>query len=330
MPLPPVEVGESVDVPTEQLSVSRPDARRIQLTWLDGSREDYERHGTAMRERYRLTTRTSRDGLGLTLDYNDAGELVTISDRADNTIRLAYVGGRVGSIHRVHAGSRHTETLATYTYSPEGDLLEHQDMLGHQRQFAYQQHLLVRYTDFNGGTFNLEWDWTGRQADLPAPADAQCVRTWLGKGARDVYEDTRFEYHRKHWYTKVTDAAGNATFHRYDAHNRIVLVEYADCTSERFDWDENNNLIGTRDALGQMQRFAYDASGRLVAATDALGNTTRTGYNARGLPVTVTAANGDVTQTAYDTLGRPVSVVTSPAFTMRNGGSSGCATKTTR
>ncbi|HEX3636136.1 MAG TPA: DUF6531 domain-containing protein, partial [Paraburkholderia sp.] len=308
VPLPLVEVGASVAVPTEQLHVSRADARRVQLAYLDGSREDYERHGTATRERYRLTARISRDGLGLTFDYNDAGELVTISDRAENTIRLEYADGRIASIHRVSAGSRRTETLASYRYSPEGDLIEHQDMLGHQRQFAYQHHLLVRYTDFNGRAANLEWGWPGKRSGQPAPADAKCVRTWLAHNEREVYEDTRFEYHREHWYTKVTDAAGNATFHRYDAHNRIVLVEHGEGTSERFDWDENNNLIGIRNALGQMQRFEYDASGRVIAVTDALGNTTRTEYSAQGLPVTVTSANGDVTRTAYDMLGRPVAV----------------------
>ena len=308
VPLPPVEVGESVEVPTEQLSVSRLDAWSVQLAYLDGSREDYERHSTSTRERFRLTARTGRDGLGLTFSYNDKGELVTVSDRAENTIRLDYTGGRIAAIHRVSSGSRRTETLASYRYSPEGDLIEHQDILGHKRQFAYQHHLLVRYTDFNGRAANLEWDWPGKRSGLLPPADAKCVRTWVGNDEREVCEDTRFEYHREHWYTKVTDAAGNATFHRYDAHNRIVLVEHGDGTSERFDWDENNNLIGTRDALGQMQRFEYDANGRAIAITDALGNTTRTEYSTQGLPVTVTAATGDVTRTSYDTLGRPATV----------------------
>jgi RHS repeat-associated protein len=320
VPLPPVEVGESVDVPAEQMSVSRPDARRVRLAYPDGSHEDYERHGTTTlesRERFRLTARTARDGLGLTFSYNDAGELVTLSDRAENTIRLDYAGGRIASIQRVNSGSRQTETLASYTYSAEGDLIEHQDVLGHRRQFAYEQHLLVRYTDFNGHAANLEWDWLGKRSGIPAPADAKCVRTWIGNDEREVRDETRFEYHREHWYTKVTDAAGNATFHRYDAHNRIVLVEHSDGTSERFDWDENNNLTGIRDALGQMQRFGYDASGRVVAVTDALGNTTRTEYDAQGLPVMVTAANGDVTQTAYDPLGRPVSVTDAAGRTTR-------------
>ncbi len=320
VPLPRVGVGQSVAVPAEQLTVSRPDAQRVQLTYLDGTREDYERHGTLLRERYRLTARTARDGLGLTLRYSDAGELVTVSDGAQNTIRVDYAGGRIASIHRVDVGGteRRGERLASYTYSVEGDLTEHQDMLGHRRGFAYRQHLLVRYTDFNGEAANLEWDWPGTDPDpdpdpdpdMPASASAsaRCVRTWLGNDERDAAGELRFEYHREHWYTKVTDAAGDATFHRYDAHNRIVLVERSDGTVERFDWDENSNLSGLRDALGQVQRFGYDAHGRRVAATDALGNTTRTRYNEEGLPVTVTAANGDVTQTAYDALGRPVSV----------------------
>jgi RHS repeat-associated protein len=143
---------------------------------------------------------------------------------------------------------------------------------------------------------------------VPAPADAKCCRTWLGDGGRDIREDTRFEYAREHWHTKVTDADGNVTIHRYDYHNRIVLVEHPDGSSESFEWDDNHNLTGIRSAPGHMQRFEYDAQGRVTATTDALGNTTRTEYDAHGLPVKVSAANGDVTRTAYDESGRPVSV----------------------
>ncbi len=52
---------------------------------------------------------TARDGLGLTLRYSDAGELVTVSDGAQNTIRVDYAGGRIASIHRVDVGGGGTE-----------------------------------------------------------------------------------------------------------------------------------------------------------------------------------------------------------------------------
>ena len=317
VPLPPVGMGESVEVPAEQFTVTRLDGRRIRLSYPDGSREDYELHGFIASARYRLISRTNRDGLGLSFTYNAAGELTTISDGVANAIRIDYVDGRVSAIYRAGVPGLANEALAHYTYSAEGDLIGHVDMLGFRRTYAYEQHLLTRYTEFNGNPANLTWDWPGRREGVPAPADARCVRTWYGSEGQHVQDDTRFEYHREHWYTKVTDADGHATTHRYDFHNRIVLVEHPDGSTESYEWDELNRLIGTKNALGHTQTFAYDAQGRLTAETDALGNTTRTEYDAAGLPVTVTTADGRVTQTEYDPLGRPVSVTDASGRTTR-------------
>ncbi|WP_254614952.1 RHS repeat-associated core domain-containing protein [Burkholderia pyrrocinia] len=317
VPLPPMAVGESVEVPTEQFTVKRPDGRHVLLTYPDGSHERYELHGTVTHARYRLIARTNRDGLGLTFTYNTAGELAAISDGSANTIRIDYVDGRVSTIYRAGVPGLANEALAHYTYSAEGDLSGHVDMLGFRRTYAYEQHLLTRYTDFNGHPANLAWDWPGRREGVPAPADARCVRTWHGNEGQHVQDDTHFEYHRDHWYTKVTDADGNATIHRYDYHNRIVLVEHADGSTETYEWDEQNRLVGTKNALGHTQRFAYDAQGRLTAETDTLGNTTRTDYDENGLPIKVTTPDGRVTQTAYDELGRPVSVTDPSGRTTR-------------
>jgi YD repeat-containing protein len=211
----------------------------------------------------------------------------------------------VATITRVEPSGELGETLAQYSYGPHGDLIAHTDVLGHQREFAYTQHLLTRYTDFNGSAVNLDWDWPGKQVGSPAPADAKVVRE-----DHDGHDELRFVYHRGHWYTKVidADADGNATFHRYDYHNRIILVEHPDGSSERYQWDDNNQLVGIRNAQGLGQRFEYDSAGQLIAVTDALGNTTRTKYNAAGLPVKLTNAVGDTTLTDYDEQGRPTAV----------------------
>ncbi|WP_226288411.1 RHS repeat-associated core domain-containing protein [Burkholderia arboris] len=317
VPLPPVGFGESVEVPAEQFTIARPDGRRIHLTYPDGSREEYELSGRVASARYRLVSRINRDGLGLGFTYNAAGELVTISDGAANAIRIEYVDGRVSAIYRAGVPGLANEALARYTYSADGDLSGHVDMLGFRRTYTYEQHLLTRYTDFNGHPANLAWDWPGRREGMPATADARCVRTWYGNDGQHVQDDMHFEYHREHWYTKVTDAGGHATIHRYDFHNRIVLVEHPDGSTESYEWDDQHRLVGMRNALGHTQRFEYDAHGRLTAEIDALGNVTRTEYDARGLPVQVTGPDGRVTQTAYDALGRPVSVTDAAGRTTR-------------
>jgi RHS repeat-associated protein len=311
--LPPVAIGDAVMVEREQLTVSRPDARSVILRYLDGSREEYQLHA----RRYVLASRTGRDGLGLTLAYNQQGDLTGISDGHGLAIRLDYTDGRVATITRVSPTNEPIDVLARYDYSREGNLIAHTDVLGHRRTFDYTQHLLTRYTDFNGYATHLEWDWPGRSTGTPAPADARVIREWRGSGndnprAIDIQQDTRFEYHREHWYTKVTDADGHSTIHRYDHHNQIVMVEHPTGIVETYLWDARGNLSRVKNAAGQTQQFDYDDAGRLIATTDAMGNVTHTEYNAHGLPVKITNAAGDVTLTDYDALGRPTSV-TDPA-----------------
>ncbi|EKS67890.1 MULTISPECIES: phage portal protein [Caballeronia] len=262
-----MECAESVGEDWEDML----DQRKRELAYPDGSREVYEQSRTVKTSRYRLVGRTGRDGLGLTLSYNDKDELTGITDGAENTIRIETVNGRVAAIYRIGLHGSRDEAIAQYTYSPEGDLIEHRDVLHHARTYVYQHHLLTRYTDFNGNPANLEWDALGRSA--ATSAQSRCVRTWIAKDtildremnvhALAPKEDTRFEYHREHWYTKVTDSEGNATIHRYDQHNRIILVEHPDGTSDAFNWNENNQLVSTKNALGQVQRFEYDEQGRV-------------------------------------------------------------------
>ncbi|KAK46749.1 hypothetical protein BG58_09410 [Caballeronia jiangsuensis] len=320
VPLPAVAVGNSIEIPTEQFTISRIDARSVELAYPDGSHERYEQSRRIANSPYRLVARAGRDGLGLKFSYNEKNELSGITDGAQNAIRIDYENGHVATIYRIGLHGSRDEAIARYAYSPEGDLIEHRDVLDHPRKYTYQHHLLTRYVDFNGNPANLEWDALGRSA--ATSAQSRCVRTWIAKdkaldGEMNVHalapkEDTRFEYHREHWFTKVTDADGNATIHRYDQHNRIVLVEHPDGTSESFNWNENNQLVSVKNALGQVQRFEYDDKGRVSAVTDALSQTTRTEYNDAGLPVKVTSTTGDVTTADYDALGRPVAV-TDPA-----------------
>ncbi|MCA0973661.1 hypothetical protein LCL99_04200 [Halomonas denitrificans] len=89
----------------------------------------------------------------------------------------------------------------------------------------------------------LEWDWPGKaDGALPSAHDARCIRNRLEDGS----EDTRFEYHRGLWYTKVTDADGIITYYRYNYHNQIESITHPfdpELGSEHWRWDEHGRLI---------------------------------------------------------------------------------------
>ncbi|WP_204117481.1 RHS repeat-associated core domain-containing protein [Paraburkholderia sp. C35] len=317
VPLPGVAVGDACEVPREQLTLSRPDARRVQLRHLDGACEEFVLHTTRSGPRYLLTSRLGRDGLGLTLAYSMAGELTGITDGHGLSLAFDYTDARLTAVRRLDVAGDTLEVLARYEYGREGDLVAHTDVLGNRRHYAYEQHLLTRYTDFNGFATCLEWTWPGRRDGAPAPADAKCVHEWRCHDRDpDVrYAELFFEYHREHWYTKVTDGDGHATIHRYDYYNQIVRVEHPDGTRETYHRDACGRLVLMQDGAGHSQRFTYDGAGRLTAASDALGNTTHTQYDAVGLPVLITNAAGDVTQISYAGLGRPGAVTDGAGMT---------------
>lgn len=221
MPLPAVAVGQTVNVPTEKLQVARPDRYTVVLTHADDSEATYTLVERAAGALYRLAATRNRADLGHTLSYNEAGELVGIADGRDATIRIAYRDGRNVGIDRLNGLGHELGRLATYDYDDAGNLISQRNALDHLRTYAYEQHLLTRYTDFNGYVVHLEWTWPGHAFGAAAPTDpaegvahapTSAARGADRVGSREALEDTRFEYHREQWFTKVTDAAGKVTF----------------------------------------------------------------------------------------------------------------------
>ncbi|KVA56904.1 type IV secretion protein Rhs [Burkholderia cepacia] len=337
-PLP--KVGEAHDDRIEDLTLIRTGENSLALCRGFERRETYQRHG----DRYLLTRIELRGGAGLMLGYDHrVGERVVLSDlvtyQDDLSQPHTHLGTDVDTQGRIiglwlMGEDAPQRRLSLYRYDEAGDLTIAQDENAQVWTYAYQHHLITRYTDRTGRGMNLEWQGEG--------PDARAVHEWADDGSFD----TRLEWDENIRLTYVTDAHGEETwyycdilgytyriihpdkrsewFFRDDAKNVIRhvhpdgsedryaydevgnLLEHirADGTVVHYAWDTKNQLIKISDAEGGLWLRDYDTRGRLTEAIDPLGNKTEYAYNLMGLPIGITDASGKTKQLEYDTNGQ--------------------------
>ncbi|QEM82656.1 RHS repeat-associated core domain-containing protein [Halomonas binhaiensis] len=314
----PLAIGESRIQPRERFTLSHPDADHYVLSYLNGTTERYQRLQTAddSTMHFRLVEQRERDGRALTLSYRN-GRLDRITDGAALELGFHYYDN--GLLERVvrsyPQGSDSSETLhepevlALYAYDDERNLITHQDARDYRREYCYTHHLLTHYTNLNGQGVELTWEWPGKDAGaLPEAREARCVRTRLEDGS----EDTRFEYHRELWYTRVTDAQGVVTIYRYNYHNEIESISHPfnpELGSEYWQWDSQGRMVAHTDGEGRSSHYRYDDQGHVTSFTDSAGLTTSIEYNEQGLPVRVTDPEGRIHETRFDRNGLPTQEV---------------------
>ncbi|MFT4172412.1 MAG: DUF6531 domain-containing protein, partial [Rhodocyclaceae bacterium] len=334
-PLP--EVGGHHHDPIEVLTLVRVSATHLSVVQGLARQESYVRHG----RHWRLLAISWRSGAKAIVHYEHRVQRGEHTDTVLSDI-LTYQGeclqshigtrldahGRVDGLWQIEAG-RAVRQLAHYEYSEAGDLLIAQSEHGTHWTYAYQQHLLSRYTDRTGRGINLQWDGTSAQA--------RATREWADDGSFD----TRLEWDRAIRLTYVTDAAGHESWHYYDIDGytyRIVhpdglsewlyrdaaknitrhihpdgsAEDYAydalsqllchtrrDGSTEHYAWDEQQQLIKIRDAEGGLWQREYDARGNLTQQIDPLEQLTEYAYDTVGQLIEITDAKGGKQALAY-------------------------------
>src|SRR5262249_28027632 len=138
----------------------------------------------------RLTEIADRNGNRIKLFY-DQGHLAVIEDSANRRILFSYLtldsgAVRLAGVDRaLNETSERTARLATYSYDPDGHLINATDRGHIPWRYAYDRDLLIRETNRNGLSFHFTYKGAG--------ADARCVHTW---GDGGIYE-RRLSYDRE-------------------------------------------------------------------------------------------------------------------------------------
>ncbi len=327
---PALAAGAVHDDRVEGVTLSRLDDTWTTVAYGHDLLHVYEKRGDS----FRLALQKDRAGNTIALDYDDANRLARLVSSAGHTLAFRHDSrGRIATIEQIVDANTRT-TLAQYQYDENGDLVRAADRYGNVRQYAYDRHLITRYTDRTGRGMNLEWEGAERDDNT----NARCVREYADDGSHDI----RLMWHPNIRLTYVTDALGNVTRYYYNIRGYMYRIAYPDGTEEWMRRDQDNNLVmhvhrdgGIEemdyDARGNMTKHyrvdgavvemgyddrdqlvrlkdpegyewerSYDDAGNLVAQKDPLGHETKYAYNAAGMPVKMVDAKGGTKVLVYD------------------------------
>ena len=107
------------------------------------------------------------------------------------------------------------------------------------------------------------------------------------------------------------DAAGNVV-KKVNAKNGAGSQDISLLTGEEYTYDNYDNLISTKDYLGNTTTFEYDLKGNLTAATDAKNQKTQYAYCSDNTLARVDFPNGGYSIYTYDLKGRQTGETIAP------------------
>lgn len=211
--------------------------------------------------------------------YNAAGQLISITDKNNNTLTLNYTDGLLSSVTgpagRTLNFSYNAERLltgltdpagraVTYDYDSSGNLSTVQDVLGGITRYSYDTLGLTGITAPDGNSLLTNQYDSGSRVTRQADGGGNA---------------TGFNYDLSGRRTSMTDAGGHVINAGYDQKYRCIAVTFPGNITEAYTYDDNNCRESLTDTLNRTTSFSYDQSGNLLTVTDPAGNTTSMSYD---------------------------------------------------
>ncbi|HKO42296.1 MAG TPA: PKD domain-containing protein [Pyrinomonadaceae bacterium] len=263
----------------------------------------------------RITQVTDPNGHTQHYDYDDRGDLIGHTDRAQNITAYTYNSDH----HLVSITDARGVQLLTNQYDGAGRLLgqtdalnktisyDHDisgrvetitDRLGHQTRYEYDERgNVLRQVNARGGVKTFTYDEFDNLLTETNELGKTTTYTYDAADNRTSITDplnhvTRFTYNAARQPLTVTDARGNITTNTYDATGTNLLTTTdALGNTTTFTYNAFTGLRTTlKDAMGHITQYSYDAFNRLQTETDPLGNVTTYGYDANGNRTTQTVS----------------------------------------
>ncbi|MFC6203718.1 RHS repeat-associated core domain-containing protein [Psychrobacter urativorans] len=216
------------------------------------------------------------------------------------------------------------DTLVSYQYSQEGDLIEANPYLNPTRRFDYKNHIMTAHHIADGISSYYEYDEylpTGKVL-INRVSNGQTyhfdyhIDKSIVTEAKDTANERQTIYHfdqDKRW-TGVTDALGNRTTFVLDDYDRPIQIISPDGSMTKNQYSGDNltavkQLIDyevmTNLPLWRSQKYLYD-NNQLTELIDPHGNSTLLNYDPAGQIKKITDANGNSTYLERDDKGRTI------------------------
>lgn len=236
-------------------------------------------------ENGKLASQTGANGNTTTYTYDDADQLVSVTDSQNQT------GYTYTSKGQLETTTLPTGAVMKAVYNAFGQKVQ---AIADEQGLA----LTTAYTyDHNG--------------NLKALTDANLTTS-------------ASTYDALNRLTTVEDALGHTTTYRYDLNGNLRFLTDAKEQTTEFVYDALNRLTKEIRPLGETTTYEYDAAGNLVARVDAKGQRTEYDYDPATNQLTdiryfdVSGAQSSLCTFSYDTSGRLTSYddgTTSAAYT---------------
>ncbi|MGC0927743.1 RHS repeat-associated core domain-containing protein [Pantoea agglomerans] len=283
----------------EQLYLSQPQPEEFCISTADESQHWHFSHKVES-DRWLLSAISDRHGNRLMLRYDIRHLPVQIEDSAGrrfniNFSRFESDAGiaffRITSVSVCYPSDPlNAETLCRYDYSTQGDLIAVRNELNEVlREFRYRNHIMVAHRRAGEMECFYHYDKYSPGGKVLAHRDS------LGG-------EWRFEYGGQ--TTTVVDALGRVT--RYDFDDNQELIGYRDAMEGtiRIKRNVRGQITQLTDQCGRITRYRYDERGNCTAVIEPDGQTTRFDYHERwNTPVRVTNMLGGSREFIYDTAG---------------------------
>uniref|UniRef100_UPI00117788EC DUF6531 domain-containing protein n=1 Tax=Crenothrix polyspora TaxID=360316 RepID=UPI00117788EC len=305
-----------------------PLARTITTTW-----HNYFHLPTQITEPNRVTN-FSYDPNGYMLQRTVTAGAIS------RTWKYSYQFGRVLTVDGPRTDVNDITQFSYDRNDKKNNLVSITNPLGQVTQFtAYDANgRPLSFTDANGLVTSLTYDARGQLTSTKAGTELTTyTRDAVGQITKITAPDGSFialSYDDAHRLVKVSDQLGNhidytldaesnrvkqniydpkdnltqTLINKFDSNNRLATTFGADGQKTLYGYDDNDNLVGITDPVGNKTQLSYDALNRLISSIDAAGAVTKTAYDTNDNLQSVTDPLNHQTQYGYDGLGNPLSV----------------------
>ena len=205
---------------------------------------------------------SDRYGNTLKVGYNLHGQLERLSNDSGSALAFDFEGSRLTSVRLLRRELTDTgyrwqslRTERSYTYDDSDDLIGAEDAEGGAERYGYENHMLTHRQLAGGYSVYLAWD-----ENLPT---GRCVHQW-GDSAQ---VDTRFEWDDENHTCTVSYVDGSREIWRYDGTAQLQEKVDPDGAKHLSEYDEQGRLKVSIDPMGARTEYQYDKSGRLQSKT---------------------------------------------------------------
>jgi RHS repeat-associated protein len=202
-------------------------------------------------------------------------------------------------------------TTSRYTYTPDdSQLVADTDPLGRTTVRSYTNGCLTSVTDAMGHLTSFSCNGSGLRTSATDSLGNTTAFGYRGGDLIEVIDPLKrkktFVYDVLGRSVSKAEPDGTLTLAEYDLNDRIVRTTDALSGITEYSFDQNGNPSMVRMPNASKISYTYDAMNRLRERTDALGRIERWTYDALGHVLSATDRKGQVTTFSYDVLSRPV------------------------